>query len=198
MRVQWSKYKLVIFDLDNTLYRETDYLFAAYERIGNHLAGGNYARAMEYSHFLCRSFVEEGRKELFQRLIAKYELVTPIDELLSILWQTECSLELYPQMKQCIASLLAQQIEVAVLTNGQVVQQKQKVANLRLQELFPEIQVLYAAEIAAKPSPLAVEQLVHEKGVTKKQTVLIGDSEVDKQTALNAGIEYIDVCYLIK
>lgn len=198
MKVQWSKYKLVIFDLDNTLYRETDYLFAAYERIGNHLAGGNHVRAMEYSHFLCRSFVEEGRKELFQRLIAKYELLTPIDELLSILRQTECSLELYPQMKQCIASILAQQIEVAVLTNGQVVQQKQKVANLRLQELFPEIQVLYAAEIAPKPSPLAVEQLVHEKGVTKKQTVLIGDSEVDKQTALNAGIEYIDVCYLIK
>ena len=198
MKVQWSKYKLVIFDLDNTLYRETDYLFAAYERIGNHLAGENHARAMEYSHFLCRSFVEEGRKELFQRLIAKYELVTPIDELLSILRQTECSLELYPKMKQCIASILAQQIEVAVLTNGQVVQQKQKVANLRLQELFPEIQVLYAAEIAAKPSPLAVEQLIHKKGVIKKQTVLLGDSEVDKQTALNAGIEYIDVCYLIK
>ena len=78
------------------------------------------------------------------------------------------------------------------------IEEKNVVTIRELQELFPEIQVLYAAEIAAKPSPLAVEQLIHEKGVTKKQTVLIGDSEVDKQTALNAGIEYIDVCYLIK
>ena len=38
MRQEWSKYKLVVFDLDNTLYRETDYLFAAYRRIAERCA----------------------------------------------------------------------------------------------------------------------------------------------------------------
>ena len=30
MTKEWFAYKLYVYDLDDTLYRETDYLFAAY------------------------------------------------------------------------------------------------------------------------------------------------------------------------
>ncbi len=49
--------------------------------------------------------------------------------------------------------------------------------------------------IKRKPAPDTVEQALRELGSTKKEAVYIGDSEVDLQTANNAGIPCISVLW---
>jgi phosphoglycolate phosphatase len=39
-----------------------------------------------------------------------------------------------------------------------------------------------------KPDPLGLEKLMREAGVAPAETLMIGDSEVDVQTARNAGV----------
>lgn len=198
MKAEWLKYKLYVFDLDNTLYRETDYLFAAYRRIGEFLAADDAERAQEYTRFLCDSFAADGRQGLFQRLLDRYKLHVPIETLLGILRSTECPLELSATMRQVLDELLQSGKHVAILTNGNPQQQKQKITNLRIAQFSPGIDIIYAATIAAKPSPEAVLQLMSAHCAEAAQTVLVGDSETDRQTALNAGIDYIEACYLTK
>ena len=198
MNAEWLKYKLYVFDLDDTLYRETDYLFAAYRRIGEFLASGDAGRAREYTRFLCDSFVSDGRQGLFQRLLDRYQLKVPVEQLLDVLRSTDCPLELFATMRAVLDELVQSGKHVAVLTNGNLRQQQQKITNLKFAQLYPGIEIVYAATIASKPSPAAVLQLMAAYHTEAAQTIIIGDSETDRQTALNAGIDYIEACYLTK
>ena len=198
MKAEWLKYKLYVFDLDDTLYREADYLFAAYGKIGSYLAGDDAGKAQEYSRFLCDSFMQEGRQGLFQRLSERYKMDVPIEAILGILRSTACPLEMYEPMRRVLDELLQAGKQVVILTNGNPQQQQQKITNLRLAHLYPRIEIVYAASIAAKPSPEALLQLMSAHHADAAQTVLVGDSDIDRQTALNAGTDYIEACYLTK
>jgi phosphoglycolate phosphatase len=46
-----------------------------------------------------------------------------------------------------------------------------------------------------KPNPIGVATLIGESGIGKERTVLVGDSTVDIQTAVNAGIMSCGVTY---
>ena len=198
MSQDWLKYKLYIFDLDNTLYQETDYLFAAYRQIAMHVASNDGVLADEYASYLCESFLQEGRQGLFQRFRAHFKLDLSIDEVLAILRSTKCRLQLFPQMREVLSQLLTSGKEIAILTNGNKEQQMQKIGNLDLSQIFPTINIVYAADIESKPSPKAVLELMINNKTSPADVVLIGDSDIDKQTALNAGIDFINVCYFMK
>lgn len=193
MNPESLKYKLYVFDLDDTLYRETDYLFAAYRRIAEFVANGDAQRAEAYYRFLCDTFVNEGRTQLFEKFQAQFGLAVETAQLLDILRHTGCPLHLYEAMRQQIHTLLQQGKRVAVLTNGNVEQQRQKVHNLRLESVFPEVQICYAALIESKPSPQALQYLMQQNGVDASQTLLIGDSDTDRQTARNAGVDFRNI-----
>ena len=189
MKQEWSEYKLVVFDLDNTLYCETDYLFAAYRRIAE-LCASDPKTAEEYYTFLCTSFVQEGRVDLFQRFKDRYAVTLTVPQMLEVLRTTECALTLYSAKKDLIAQLLEKGIKVAVLTNGNVQQQRQKIADLQLKELFPQVEVVYASEIESKPSPRALQLLMAQAGVLPSETLFVGDDETDCRTAANAGVDF--------
>lgn len=189
MKQEWSKYKLVVFDLDNTLYRETDYLFAAYRRIAE-LCASDSGNAETYFTYLCTSFARDGRADLFQRFKNQYAVVLSVPQMLEVLRTTECALTLYPAKKDLIAQLLEQHKKVAVLTNGNSQQQRQKIANLQLKKLFPQVEVVYASEIESKPSPRALEQLMALMNVRPEETLFVGDGETDCRTAANAGVDF--------
>lgn len=64
---------------------------------------------------------------------------------------------------------------------------------------FPEIpfiSVLGQREgIPVKPHPIIVDEIVESAGVTKDETIYIGDSDVDVATALNAGVAFVGVLW---
>ena len=186
-----SKYKLYVFDLDNTLYCEKEYLFAAYRQITTTIAKGNVSHAEEYYRFLCDTFEEEGRSQLFQKLQTRFNLQIDMQELLDILRNTSCELHLFEPMRQQIRDLLRNGKQVAVLTNGNATQQRQKVHNLQLETFFPAMRICYAAEIDSKPSPTALLQLMQICGVKPCETLMIGDEYVDELTAKNAGVAFM-------
>lgn len=189
MTKEWFAYKLYVYDLDDTLYRETDYLFAAYVRIAAACTADKVEQET-YINYLCESFAEEGRQGLFQRFQTKYGVKLSLDEMLHILRHTQCPLRLFETREQEIKELLYRGKKVAVVTNGNPEQQRQKVRNLGLKELFPQIEVVYAADIESKPSPRVVNDLLSAYQTDRSDVLLIGDSETDRLTASNAGIDY--------
>lgn len=189
MNQEWLKYKLIVFDLDNTLYCETDYLFAAYHRIAEECAATREEEDI-YWHYLCTSFNREGRKDLFQRFKAKYSISISIAQMISILRSTECELTLFEAQRSLIEKMLEAGKHVAILTNGNIEQQQQKVNNLRIQFLFPQIRIVYAAQYESKPSPAALQSMMADFEVLPSETLFIGDSEIDKETADRAKVNF--------
>lgn len=189
MEQRWLKYKLFVFDLDDTLYCEKDYLFAAYNRIAESVTS-DVALRDTYSRYLKETFVREGRTDLFQKFRKRFNLSMSEDKMVDMLHHTDCRLSLNEALCAQIDELLLQNKEIAVLTNGHVAQQQQKVANLQLLERFPSIEVCYASLIAPKPSPKALQAMMARRNILAEETLLVGDSETDRETAMNAGVAF--------
>jgi phosphoglycolate phosphatase len=49
--------------------------------------------------------------------------------------------------------------------------------------------------IPTKPSPYIIEEIMLKAGVTKEETLYIGDSGVDATTAINAGVDFLGVLW---
>ena len=92
---------------------------------------------------------------------------------------------LYPETAETLAKLSAQKIAMAVLTNKPV---KISVRILEALGAAKYFQAIYGGNSfeTKKPDPLGAKKILGEFRVTGGDAMMIGDSEVDIQTARNA------------
>lgn len=190
-----EKYLVVIFDLDDTLYDEREYLFSGYRNIGVYIQKSVGGNAVLYSRFLIETFLSEGRHKLFDKFLANFELknVVKIENLLFLLRHNQILLNVRSCIQVFLRELLAKKRKVYILTNGNVEQQQNKIRQLNIQDILPQIEVMYANMYTPKPSPDCIKRILMIENVTRDRVVLIGDSDVDMMTAKNAGIDFIHV-----
>lgn len=90
----------------------------------------------------------------------------------------------YPGVAEALEEL--REFPMAVLTNKPVRVSRRIVEGLGLEKYF---RVLYGGNSfdTKKPDPLGARKILEELGAAAGETMLVGDSEVDVQTARNAG-----------
>ena len=90
----------------------------------------------------------------------------------------------YPGVAEALAQLA--HLPMAILTNKPVRVSGRILAELRLAKYF---RVVYGGNSfqTKKPDPLGAQTILREFDVAPAETMLVGDSEVDVQTARNAG-----------
>ena len=90
-----------------------------------------------------------GRFGLFDKLIEKFGLpISYKQEALSILRNVEMGEKLicYSEIRECLEWLVESQKQIFIVTNGNPIQQKNKIKNIELGGLLDHIQVIYADE----------------------------------------------------
>ena len=100
----------------------------------------------------------------------------------------------YPGIVSLLEELQAKGLMIAVASN------KYQEATVKLvKHYFPMIdfvEVLGQREgINVKPEPTIVFDILKKAGVSKEETLYVGDSGVDMQTAINAGVDAIGVTW---
>ena len=97
----FDSYQVIIFDLDNTLYDESVYLFSAYNDIGKFIEKQVGGYSGEYVSFLVTSFKKYGHHGLFDMLLSHFGLKTKIEmnDLLFLLRHTKVVLKVYDEME---------------------------------------------------------------------------------------------------
>lgn len=190
-----NKFSLFIFDLDNTIYCEDDYLFMAYDEIAR-----EFSRAVpglpkkEFSRILRNIYQAQGREMLFDKFLTEIGVDRGlIPKCLDILrhFKPEKKMMMYHGVKKVLHHLSELQKPVFVLTNGNPDQQKNKVNNIDWEGLEKRISFIYANEIEPKPSPKGVFHILSITGISKDEAILIGDSETDYNCAMNSGISFL-------
>lgn len=183
-------YRLIIFDLDGTILNTLDDLANAI----------NYA--LEKNGFPkrtieeVRTFVGNGIGKLIERAVPKgtnTELVSKVLADFTEYYGLHCADQTRPYdgVLELIQSLKSSGYMTAVVSNK---------ADFAVQELcrqyFPEMFDFVVGErkgIRRKPYPDSVFEVLERLQVKKEEALYIGDSEVDVQTADNAGIDQISV-----
>jgi phosphoglycolate phosphatase len=91
----------------------------------------------------------------------------------------------YPGIPELLAELKRKKVRCAVLTN-----KPDPVARLVVEGLFPGIFDCIRGDMQGaprKPDPACVWEILVELGCTPAETVFVGDSEIDMETARNTG-----------
>ncbi len=191
--VDFSKYNLIIFDLDNTLYLEKDYLFEVYEKIAEYTEK-KYGLSKELSFdFLKNYFEKKGRENLLdifieEKQINRNEIGVFLHIMRNISLKRKLDLLHLSKIKLMEAISVS---NVCIVTNGNPIQQKNKIkqinwGNIKIKKVY------YANEIAPKPSKEIFKNIQKDFRLTNNhKTLMIGDSEVDKDFAKNIGADYV-------
>ena len=186
--------KLVIFDLDGTLLNTIADLAAATNQALQH---NGYPTHPEEAY---RFFVGNGINKLFERALPEGERTE--ENVLKIRsrfvpYYDAHNADLsrpYPGISELLRTLQQQGVLIAVASN-----KYQSATRKLIAHYFPEInfvEVLGQREgIPAKPDPSIVNDILAVTGVKKEEVLYVGDSNVDMQTAHNAGVTAIGVAW---
>jgi phosphoglycolate phosphatase len=98
----------------------------------------------------------------------------------------------YPGVAETLAQL--SHLPMAVLTNKPARISVRILNSLGLQKYFRAIYGGNSFE-SKKPDPFGANQILQEFGIAAREAMLVGDSEVDVQTARNAGMQAAAVNY---
>lgn len=184
------KYKLAIFDLDGTILNTLEDL----------TNGVNYALTEcgypTRTITEVRSFVGNGIRRLITRCLPPDTAETEIDRVYGIFapyYKAHCSEKTAPYegIPTMLQTLRAAGILTAVLSNkGDFAVQP------LIRQYFDRLFDMALGErtgVPRKPAPDGVYEILERLHVTKEDAVYIGDSNVDIETAQNAGLACICV-----
>ena len=188
------KYDAVIFDLDGTLMDTLEDLADAV----NEILQRNGYPVRTYEHV--RRIVGNGLKQTLTLCLPEGTKEDVIERLLpdfAAFYQENCQIKTKPYdgIKDVLRELSARGYQMAIVSN------KRDEAVKTLNEEYFQSYVKVAigenesAGIRKKPAPDTVYQALRELGCEKERAIYVGDSEVDKMTADNAGLPCISVAW---
>ena len=187
-------FKVYIFDLDGTLL----------DTLGDLAASVNYALRThgmpEHSVDDVRRFVGNGVRKLMERAVPQGADNPAFNETFATFRQHYMDHALdtthpYDGILETLKELRRQECRIAVVSN------KMMAATQELcRHFFPDIVEVAIGEheaegIRKKPAPDTVIAALRELGVGTEGAVYVGDSDVDIQTAANAGLPCISVLW---
>ena len=170
--------RAVLFDLDDTLYPEHDYVRSGFAAVAARLACEPGAPpADELYAALEREWRLRGRGRVFDAVIARFGLTAPVAELVDVYRRHEPELSLYPDAERAVARLEASDTAFGILTDGIAVVQRAKLRALGLDRRVPCIVVSddYGLD-ASKPSAVPYRAALAQLGSPPPETVYVGDN----------------------
>ena len=186
------KYKTVIFDLDGTLL---DTLQDLTNSVNFALSSMRYP---ERTHKEVRAFVGNGIGKLIERAVPANTDEQSIHTTLQIFKEhygvhcEDCTAP-YQGITELLDCLKEYGIQTAVVSN------KADFAVKKLCEKYFENRILLSVGeregVRRKPAPDSVFSVMEQLSAKREESVYIGDSDVDIETARNAGIDSIIVTW---
>ncbi|GAB3906309.1 HAD family hydrolase [Mucilaginibacter boryungensis] len=183
-----------IFELDNVLYPEKDYLYQVYYLFAGFLEYTELLDAKVLVNLMVKTFEEEGAGAVFNRVQEKFKLDEKYRfnfEHLHKNAQLPLKLLLYPDMLQLLQDIVVDRKKIFIVTNGIPELQLNKLKQVEWHGLEKYLVCYFADEIAPKPEPDMVLKLINDHNLQRREMVMAGNDETDALCAQACGIDFI-------
>lgn len=188
--------KGVLFDLDDTLYPELEYVFSGYAAVAGWSADRFAIPAAQGHRELVDFFRSGTRYHIFNHWLARYDLDSEENalQLLKVYREHMPSIRLFSGVLELLARLRSR-YRLGIVSDGYLVMQTQKVAALDVEPLVET--VVLSDRLGAdawKPSPKPFQLALANLGLSPEQAVYVGDNpHKDFLGARRAGMRSIRV-----
>jgi putative hydrolase of the HAD superfamily len=169
----------VVFDLDDTLYLECDYVRSGFQHVAQ-LAAKSAEEAPDLAAWLWAAFEQGVRGDTFNRLLSAHPTVaarfTPA-ELVDAYRSHAPSIAFLPGIPDLLARLRARHLRLGVLSDGALISQRAKAKALGLEEWFdPVLLTASRGDAHVKPGTGGFEWIAAAWGLPHAQLAYIADN----------------------
>ena len=180
-----SRIRGVIFDLDDTLYSEKEYIRSGYKAVSDYL-GGSYEEKLW-------KFFESGRPAI-DELLAKIGRESEKDIALDIYRSHMPDIHLHNGVEEMLERLKSKGIKIGIITDGRPERQRNKLNVLGLDHMVDDI--IITDELGGtqfrKPCDIAFRIMLNRWRLNPADVVYIGDNPVkDFQAPQQLGMRNI-------
>lgn len=181
--------KVVCFDLDDTLYKEVDYLKSGYHEIADFVEKKSSSQDV-YDKMI--AWWEAG-ENVFQNLISSCHLDVTVDDLLEIYRKHQPQICLDETTRR-ILNQLRQTCQLGIISDGRSVTQRNKIKALGLSEYFDWSDIYISDEVGhLKTTPYSFEKIMER--YPDCEYMYVGDNPA-KDFLVPNRLGWITVCLL--
>ncbi len=175
---------VLVFDLDDTIYDEVDFVKSGFLEIAN------YLHKPELYNFMWDKFQSEGSGKIFNYLINDFDIKIPIEKLVEIYRFHKPNIKLSPEMIIIFEKINSLKIKTALISDGHYIMQKNKFNSLGLEKYieFPVFTDFYQTNKPnIKPYKIVMNyfknynKFIYIADNPKKDFLALKDSELESK-----------------
>lgn len=196
-----KNFKAIVFDLDDTIYSEIEYLKKAYKYI-SHKVFENEKRinlsVNDIYYFLIKTFINDGRHNIYQKMCSRFNILKfSIEDFLNCLRTVPLEyneLPIYAPIHEIITINHTKKL-LFIMTNGNEKQQENKIKALNI-PYKNKIRVIFSSSLGSKfekPNSFFLDKILSENNLVSSDVIFFGDSEIDKEAASNSKVVFFDI-----
>lgn len=160
----------VVFDLDDTLYAEREYVFSGFTAVANYLGNTEYADKL-------RNYFEAGKLPL-DELLSEIKRQDKKAECLTIYREHSPKISLFQGIPDLLKALRVANIRIGIITDGRAIGQRAKINALGLPALVDDI--IITDELGGvkfrKPNSISFRIMQTKWQIPFEEMIYIGDN----------------------
>ena len=166
--------KVIIIDLDDTLFCEQSYVMSGFRAVAESIAERNGVSADDVFNQTIYQFSRYGRTGAFNRTLSYFGFNKPeIGDLVRIYREHSPDIQLYWKAAEGL-ELLRKKFKLVIVTDGLASVQRKKIEALDLESMVDK--VVYCMDYnAPKPSPTSYRALANDMNIDLQDAVIVGD-----------------------
>lgn len=169
--------KALIFDLDDTLYYEKEYVLGAFKEVAYYL-GNNYEKGKEELYIRMKEILENsGRGKIFNIICEENNFKEDVEGLVEIYRNSKPKLELYKDSKEFLIWGRENGYKLGIITDGCSKVQWNKIEALKVEQLVDKIIVTDdLGKEFWKPHKKSYIDMMNYFNINKNEGIYIGDN----------------------
>lgn len=189
--------KAFIFELDNILYPEKDYLLQVYYLFASFIEYlETVPSATELTTFMKKVYENHGSERMFDKVKEAFDINEKYREnfeRLHLSARLPLKLLLFQSMLALLQDIVVDRKQLFIVTNGNPEQQLNKIKQIEWHGLEDYLVIYFADEIAPKPDTGVLDLIFSKYNLNRRDLVIIGNTNADEEFAQSSGIDYIYV-----
>lgn len=171
--------KVVIFDLDDTLYEEINYVYSGFKAVSSYLFQTFHIDETEVFEALKKTLHVNGRGEVFDAVLKTFHHYSKqnVMRCLNVYRSHMPTISLFPEAHELLGELKRQDIPIYIVTDGNKIVQNRKIEALHVKPFIKKAFITHRyGKIHAKPSPYCFEKIATLENTKPQEILYIADN----------------------
>lgn len=189
-----------IFELDNVIYPEKDYLLQVYYLFAQFIEYGEQIDGQGIIGFMESTYAKEGEADIFDKTAAQFGLEEKYKVNFDLLQQNArlpLKLLLFAPVLSFMQELLTAGKQLFLLADGDPLKQLNKIRQTEWNGVEQHLVVYFTEEIANGSAADAVGEIINRHSLDRDKVLVVGTDQTQENPDLSAKIKFLSISKLL-